>query len=43
MVVSRCWLAFGISIFSGKGHTFEELDITFERKVPTRQFKDYVI
>lgn len=26
-----------------KGRTFEELDIMFERKVPTRQFKDYVI
>lgn len=26
-----------------KDRTFEELDIMFERKVPTRQFKDYVI
>lgn len=26
-----------------KGRTFEELDIMFERKVPTRQFKNYVI
>jgi SP family general alpha glucoside:H+ symporter-like MFS transporter len=26
-----------------KGRTFEELDIMFERKVPTRQFKTYVI
>ena len=26
-----------------KGRTFEELDIMFERKVPTKQFKSYVI
>ncbi|KAK3943949.1 maltose permease [Diplogelasinospora grovesii] len=26
-----------------KGRTYEELDILFERKVPTRQFKDYAI
>ncbi|KAK1758152.1 maltose permease MAL31-like protein 8 [Echria macrotheca] len=26
-----------------KGRTFEELDIMFERKVPTRGFRDYVI
>ena len=26
-----------------KGRTYEELDIMFERKVPTRQFKAYVI
>jgi MFS transporter, SP family, general alpha glucoside:H+ symporter len=26
-----------------KGRTFEELNIMFERKVPTKQFKDYVI
>lgn len=26
-----------------KGRTFEELDIMFERKVPARQFKNYVI
>jgi sugar porter (SP) family MFS transporter len=26
-----------------KGRTFEELDIMFDRKVPTRQFKDYVL
>lgn len=26
-----------------RGRTFEELDIMFERKVPTREFKDYVI
>jgi SP family general alpha glucoside:H+ symporter-like MFS transporter len=43
----------GISIFSliwcifrlpeTKGRTFEELDILFERKVPARKFKTYVI
>ncbi|KAH8819047.1 general substrate transporter [Xylogone sp. PMI_703] len=26
-----------------KGRTFEELDIMFERKVPTREFKNYVL
>jgi SP family general alpha glucoside:H+ symporter-like MFS transporter len=26
-----------------KGRTYEELDIMFERKVETRQFRDYVI
>lgn len=43
----------GISVFSliwcifrlpeTKGRTFEELDILFERKVPARKFKKYVI
>lgn len=26
-----------------KGRTYEELDILFERKVPAREFKDYVL
>lgn len=26
-----------------KGRTYEELDIMFERKVPTREFTDYSI
>ena len=43
----------GISVFSliwcifrlpeTKGRTYEELDILFERKVPARKFKTYVI
>ncbi len=43
----------GISVFSliwcffrlpeTKGRTYEELDILFERKVPARKFKKYVI
>jgi len=36
-----CWAYFRVP--ETKGRTFEELDILFERKVPTRAFRGYVI
>jgi SP family general alpha glucoside:H+ symporter-like MFS transporter len=34
-----CWLR----VPEMKGRTYEELDLMFERNVPTREFKTYVI
>jgi SP family general alpha glucoside:H+ symporter-like MFS transporter len=40
-IMSLTWCFFRLP--ETKGRTFEELDIMFERKVPARQFKNYVI
>ncbi|SPO03270.1 related to maltose permease [Cephalotrichum gorgonifer] len=40
-LLALVWCFFNIP--ECKGRTFEEIDIMFERKVPTRQFKSYVI